>query len=187
MEAKKLKTNVEADVEDLNKGLRNLGTEREEGSESDGSEQMEDAQELISDMDLELQTEAEQKDLLEYSDSEDEGKGEVREPLVVGENPEGEKGEKSKAMDIVIDEVWGGEEAGGEAEPGNQGGEGQGMGGDVDISLSSFWGNTSDQDPSGVLGSSSTGRRRRRGFKSQTFTVQTARYEEGRVVPPPRL
>ena len=27
MEAKKLKTNVEADVEDLNKGLRNLGTE----------------------------------------------------------------------------------------------------------------------------------------------------------------
>ena len=64
---------------------------------------------------------------------------------------------------------------------------GQGMGGDVDISLSSFWGNTPDQDPSGVLGSSSTGRRRRRGFKSEAFTVQTARYEEGRVVPPPRL
>ena len=92
MEAKKLKTNVKVDVEDLNKGLRNLGTEKEEGSESDGSEKMEDAQELHSDMDLELQTEAEQKDLLEYSDSEDEGNGEVREPLVVGENHEGEKG-----------------------------------------------------------------------------------------------
>ena len=105
--------------------MRNLGTEKEEGSESDGSEKMEDAQELHSDMDLELQTEAEQKDLLEYSDSEDEGKGEVREPLVVGENLEGEKGEKSKAMDIVIDEVWGGEEDGGEAEPGNQGGRGR--------------------------------------------------------------
>ena len=36
MEAKKLKVNVEDDVEDLNKGLRNLGTEKEEGSESDG-------------------------------------------------------------------------------------------------------------------------------------------------------
>ena len=114
----------------------------------DGTELMEDA------LCIDLHVEPHILDLLDDTESEDEGKGEAEDAMVVDGEPEGDKGAGSKDADIVIDEVWREGEDGGASELGNQGEGGRVMVSEVSNALQSFWGDTTDQDLNGDLGPS---------------------------------